>query len=261
MIDNSGKIISVITINLNDQKGLQATVNSVRAQDSVFLEHIIIDGGSTDGSAEYIKQNTSCFSHWVSEPDKGVYDAQNKGLQKAKGEYVIFLNAGDTFYSNDVIASFISFANKKSHQIIYGNSNVITATGTSSTLTPPSKLNLDFWYRNTLNHQAVFFKRQVFQTYGQYDTLYKFCADMDVLLKVFKKEPDSFIHFSKIICNYQETGLSSKRENYNKIIEEKEAILSKQLTQEEYKSARSSYLRSQSFKTRWRIFLKNITGA
>lgn len=258
MIDNSGKIISVITINLNDHRGLETTVQSVRAQDCSSLEHIIIDGGSTDGSQEYIKQNDSWFSHWISEPDKGVYDAQNKGLRKAKGHYVIFLNAGDTFYSNDVIASFMALPKKDSDHIIYGNSNVVKADGTSSILVPPNKLDLDFWYRNTLNHQAVFFKRDLFHTYGHYDISYKFCADMDVLLKVFKKEPHSFVHFDKIVCNYHETGLSAKRENYDKIIEEKEIILHKQMNAAEYRSAKSAYLRSLPLKVRLRIFLKNI---
>ncbi len=260
MIDNSGKIISVITINLNDHKGLEATVKSVRAQNCSAIEHIIIDGGSTDGSQEYIKQNESWFTHWISELDKGVYDAQNKGLRKAKGEFVIFLNAGDTFYSNDLISSFLSLSKKDSDNIIYGNSNVIKVDGTSSILVPPNKLDLNFWYRNTLNHQAVFFKRDLFHAYGHYDISYKFCADMDVLLKVFKKEPNSFAHFNKIVCNYYETGLSAKRENYDRVIEEKETILRKQLSSVEYRSAKLAYLRTLPLRTRWRIFLKNMKG-
>jgi glycosyltransferase involved in cell wall biosynthesis len=257
MIDNSGKIISVITINLNDREGLLRTIESVKAQNSNLIEHIVIDGGSTDGSAEFIKENASLFSFWSSEKDKGVYDAQNKGISKAKGEYLIFLNSGDTFYSSDVAGSFIEFSKGKTAKIFYGNSNIIKADGTHEKLSPPNKLSLNFWYRGTLNHQAVFFRKDVFSSYGNYDTSYKFSSDMDLLLKVFKKEPQAFEYFDKLICNYQEVGISARPENYGMLIEEKERILKKQLTALEYNEAQRAYLKNQSFRTRFRIFISN----
>lgn len=256
MVDNSKKIVSVITINLNDKAGLQRTIDSVRSQNNSSIEHIIIDGGSSDGSVDIIKSNSSLFSFWSSELDKGVYDAQNKGITKTKGEYLIFLNSGDTFCSSDVIDHFVDFCKDKTAKIIYGNSNVIKADGSSEELIP-SILTLNFWYRNTLNHQAVFFKKEVFVQYGLYDLAFRFSADLDKLLSVFKKEPASFLYVDKTICNYHEIGLSARPENYERIISEKEQILKKYLTPTEYNEARAQYLEEQPFKTRMRIYISS----
>ena len=256
MIDNSKKIVSVITINLNDKTGLQRTIESVRSQNNPFVEHIIIDGASTDGSVDLIKDNSSLFSFSVSEPDKGVYDAQNKGILNANGNYLLFLNSGDTFYSSDVISSFIEFLSCCSSNIIYGNSNIIKGNGSMEILIP-GNLSLNFWYRGTLNHQSVFFRKEIFEKFGVYDISYKFSSDLDKLLNVYKKEPTSFTYFNKTICNYHEVGLSSKPENYETIISEKEQILRKYLTEEEYTNARSQYLHQQTLRTRMRIFISS----
>ncbi len=265
MVNNSEKIISVITINLNDKLGLQRTVESVKIQNNSLYEHIIIDGGSSDGSVEFIKENASCFSYWISESDKGVYDAQNKGIAKAKGAYLIFLNSGDTFCSKDILDLFVNVHKTEKHSVIYGNSNIIKGNA-SEKLVPPDQLTTNFWYRQTLNHQAVFFKKDVFEKYGSYKTNYRFSADLDLLLKIFKKEPDSFLHWNEFVCNYVEEGISAKPENYEQILKEKELILKVHLTSEEYKRAKDNYLNELPFKTRLRIFiserplLKSLTG-
>ncbi len=88
-------LLSIITINYNDKFGLERTIKSVQEQTFTNFEHIIIDGGSTDGSKEVIEANKNSFSYWVSEPDKGIYNAMNKGIKEAKGEYLFFLNSGD----------------------------------------------------------------------------------------------------------------------------------------------------------------------
>jgi glycosyltransferase involved in cell wall biosynthesis len=255
MVDSSKKIISVITINLNDKTGLQSTIDSVKTQNCSQAEHIIIDGGSTDGSVELIKNNSSLFSRWISEKDNGVYDAQNKGIKVASGEYLIFLNSGDTFYSSSVLNSFLVFSKERKAGIIYGNSNVIKADAGFEELVSPNEITLNFWYRKTINHQAVFFRKDVFERYGFYDTSYKFSADLDILLKVFKKEPETFLHFDHVVCNYHEVGLSAKPENYDALISEKEKILKKHLSDKEYSEAKEHYLKEQTFRTRMRIYI------
>ncbi|MDR2910496.1 MAG: glycosyltransferase [Bacteroidales bacterium] len=87
--------LSIITINLNNVAGLQKTIESVVKQTFTDYEYIVIDGGSTDGSADIIKQHANKITYWVSEPDKGIYNAMNKGIRVAKGEYCLFLNSGD----------------------------------------------------------------------------------------------------------------------------------------------------------------------
>jgi glycosyltransferase involved in cell wall biosynthesis len=266
MIDNSEKIISVITINLNDKLGLQRTVESVKTQNNSLYEHIIIDGGSTDGSVELIKENALLFSYSISEPDKGVYDAQNKGIAQAKGAYLIFLNSGDTFCSNKVLDQFANSPVALKHKVIYGNSNIIKGNGAIEKLIPPNQLSTNFWYRQTLNHQAIFFKKDIFERFGKYNTSYRFSADMDLLLKIFKKEPEAFYHLNEFVCNYVEAGLSAKPENYESIIKEKEQILKSYLSLEEYKRAKENYLNELPYKTRLRIFvserplLKSLTS-
>ncbi len=100
------KKLSIITVNYNNLEGLKKTVKSVVDQTWSEFEYLIIDGGSTDGCLEYIKIKENEIDFWISEPDKGVYHAMNKGIQKATGEYVIFLNSGDHFYKKNVLQKY-----------------------------------------------------------------------------------------------------------------------------------------------------------
>ena len=105
--------LSVITINLNDAEGLQKTLRSVwERQSFTDFEHIVIDGASTDGSVEVIKKYADKLAYWVSEPDKGIYSAMNKGIVRARGEYLLFINSGD-WLADDVLAKVLrSFRNR-----------------------------------------------------------------------------------------------------------------------------------------------------
>ena len=94
---------SIITVNYNNLEGLKKTVESVKNQTYQKFEYIVIDGGSYDGSLEFIKDNESLLDYWVSEPDSGVYQAMNKGIEKATGEYLLFLNSGDHFCNTKVL--------------------------------------------------------------------------------------------------------------------------------------------------------------
>ena len=97
--------LTIITINYNNLEGLKRTVESVVNQTWQELEYIVIDGGSTDGSAAFLASCSDTIDYWVSEPDNGIYNALNKGIQKATGEYLLFLNSGDHFYSDEVLAN------------------------------------------------------------------------------------------------------------------------------------------------------------
>ena len=100
MLNNS---ITIITINFNNQNGLQKTMDSVFRQTNKDFQYIVIDGGSSDGSKELIERNQSKINHWVSEPDNGIYHAMNKGIEKATGEYLLFLNSGDELINELVV--------------------------------------------------------------------------------------------------------------------------------------------------------------
>src|ERR1044072_8154433 len=101
--------VSVITINFNDGKGLERTIHSVLSQTRPAFEFIVIDGGSKDESLEVINRHRDKITHWISEKDSGIYDAQNKGIAKASGEYLLFMNSGDCFYDDTVLKKFEDF--------------------------------------------------------------------------------------------------------------------------------------------------------
>ena len=114
---NSVKL-SIITVNLNNLEGLKRTYESVVCQTFTDYEWIVIDGGSTDGSREFIEQHQDKFAYWCSEPDKGIYNAMNKGIMRAKGEYLNFMNSGDCFASNDTLIRVL--VDERNEDIIYG---------------------------------------------------------------------------------------------------------------------------------------------
>src|SRR5690348_17657794 len=105
--------LSIITINLNNVKGLQKTMESVFAQTFTDYEYIIIDGGSTDGSVSEIKKHQNKLVYWISENDKGIYNAMNKGIVKANGEYILFMNSGDYLYTDNTIKEVFQKSNNE----------------------------------------------------------------------------------------------------------------------------------------------------
>ena len=112
--------LSIITVNLNNKDGLQKTINSIIFQTIKNFEWIVIDGGSTDGSKELIEANKNHITYWVSEQDSGIYDAMNKGIKKAKGDYLLFINSGDYLCSNDTVERIISDKNFGKYDIMTG---------------------------------------------------------------------------------------------------------------------------------------------
>ena len=111
--------ISIVTINLNNLEGLKKTFQSVFSQDYTNFEYLIIDGDSKDGSVDLIRLNNKKISYWISEEDKGIYDAMNKAITQAKGDYILFLNSGDYFSGIDSLSKLVG--TKIDADIVYGN--------------------------------------------------------------------------------------------------------------------------------------------
>ncbi len=247
--------LSVITINYNDANGLEKTIKSVISQSVTDFEFVIIDGASTDDSADVIKKYEDQIDFWGSEKDNGIYDAQNKGISKATGDYLLFLNSGDSFYDNYVVLSFYEHIKNKSKKLIYGNSNIINADGSSSILVPSEKLDLNFWYANTLNHQAVFAHKMLFEKYKNFNSGLKYASDFEWLLKVFIAEPDEFKHMNLIVCNYDNTGLTSKEEFHPLIIEERNKVMLGLLSKEQFSEMKSAYFKGLTFRRRMKLMM------
>ena len=168
--------LSIITINLNNREGIKKTIDSVVSQTFTDFEWIVIDGGSTDGSRELIEQFADSIAYWVSEPDKGIYNAMNKGILKSNGEYLLFLNSGDYLVSPVVLSQFSELETNEDY--VVGNVEV-EDDGERIILRSPEKADFRFHFNSSLPHQACFIKRSVFETYGLYNEENKIVSDWE----------------------------------------------------------------------------------
>jgi glycosyltransferase involved in cell wall biosynthesis len=166
--------LSIITINYNNKAGLQKTIDSVICQTWKDYEWIIIDGGSSDGSKELIEQYQQHFAYWCSEPDKGVYNAMNKGIKHAKGEYLNFMNSGDCFYEDNTLYKVFG-NNCISEDMIYGDW-IRQESERNVFFHAPQEASLYTFYVSNICHQALFIKTLILKTKG-YDESYHIYAD------------------------------------------------------------------------------------
>nr|OBZ97967.1 hypothetical protein A9P81_4021 [Leptospira interrogans serovar Copenhageni/Icterohaemorrhagiae] len=170
--------ISIITINLNNLEGLRKTLESVKSQTYTNFELIVVDGGSTDGSFEYLKSNLDLIKKFISEKDKGIYNAQNKGISLSKGEYLVFLNAGDTLLQKNILLEISKFLDQDV-DLVYGNILIDSKDNGIIERKYPDRLNYFYWSIKSLCHQAVFIRKSLFDLYGYYNEEYLFAADFE----------------------------------------------------------------------------------
>ncbi len=173
--------ISIITITLNNYSGLKKTLESVISQQCSNLEFIVIDGASTDNSIDLLRKYDDVIDYWVSEQDRGIYHAMNKGIERATGDYFLFLNSGDWFVEG-VLDDADSWEWNK--DLICFNSYHYFSEKYFSQQRPPDNLSPRHLFSRTVTHQSVFFRRDLFNRYGMYDESYRICGDFDFLLKI-----------------------------------------------------------------------------
>ena len=204
---------SIITINYNNKDGLKKTIESVINQSCKDFEYIIIDGGSTDGSVDVIRQYADRINYWISEPDKGVYNAMNKGVAQAHGEYLNFMNSGDWFYNNDVLKDVFphldsdivtgqAFYENKIHGFFKQNITM-----------------LDF-FKGSLEHQATFIRKNLFSN-KLYDESFKIISDWKFFVETLIYDHASFHSINVLVCNFDTTGISRSHQ----LIEEEGKIV------------------------------------
>lgn len=216
--------ISVITINYNNLNGLEKTLRSVFEQTYQDFEFIVIDGGSQDGSRELIESYSEKFDYWVSEPDKGIYNAMNKGVARATGEYVIHMNSGDTFYEKFTLEKVVP-ALALGEDFIYGDAFFFNRfDGEPDSLwIYPKILSFDFFCIGALNHQAVFIKRSLFNKVGGYNESYKLISDWLFTVESFLFHKATYKHLNLTVCNYDQNGYSAH--NWDKAVKERDEAL------------------------------------
>jgi glycosyltransferase involved in cell wall biosynthesis len=203
-------LISVITINYNNAEGLKKTIDSVIGQTFKDLEFIIIDGGSTDKSIEIIKQSTG-ISSWVSEKDNGIYHAQNKGIAKATGEYLLFLNSGDILAENNTLEKVAPYLSKS--DIVYGDLITEDGKGVRKQETSPEALDVYHFMISTLWHPCTFIHTSVFKRFGNYNEEFKITADYEFFIRAVLKHGVSYKHIPVFICVFDLKGVSNDSGN------------------------------------------------
>ena len=214
--------LSIITINYNNLLGLQKTIASVTSQTWQEFEYYVIDGGSTDGSAAYLASQNDKITYWVSESDKGIYNAMNKGIAKASGEYLLFLNSGDHFINS------LSLQKVQKHLIndgvIYFNIDVID-NGSSYVLENPTVMSFSYLHNNLPCHQCTFIHQSVFKRVGYYDESLKIVADWKLLIQAILKHNFAYRKVDAVFSTFYKDGISSLPENQSIIEAERARVL------------------------------------
>lgn len=220
---NKRPLLSIITINWNNADGLQKTIQSVMSQkmdDYSELEYIIVDGASKDASVEVIQNGIrdSKFSvDWKSEPDKGIYNAMNKGIKKAHGEYCLFLNSGDWLFDQNVIAKILPElkAGKEDMliaEILYFNDNKLSKGEKT-----PENLSLSYFYFKALPHPSTFIKKELLEKAGLYNENYRIISDWIFFTDAVCKLNCTYKIIPETVSVYNLEGISSNSDNQRKI--------------------------------------------
>jgi glycosyltransferase involved in cell wall biosynthesis len=223
MLNISPKI-SIITINYNNKTGLDKTIQSVVNQSYSNIEYIVIDGNSTDGSRDVLALYRDQISRAVSEPDLGIYNAMNKGIKAASGDYLLFLNSGDNLIDHLVIEKAVSYGMKE--DLVYGD--IVYVNGEERTdWVAANVLTFQTFYENTIPHPATFIRRNLFDLVGLYNEEYKIVSDWEFFLLATCRYNCSYKHINLMITQFYLDGISGDPNNYQKLLAEREIILKK----------------------------------
>ncbi len=220
---------SIITICYNASATIERTLRSVTGQTWTDREYIIVDGASKDSTLEIISRYRDKVDILVSEPDKGLYDAMNKGLKLATGNYVIFMNAGDRFHEDSTLEQIAAQVQQldKLPGVIYGNTALTNMAGEiygMRRLSPPERLNWKSFKNGMLIcHQAFYARRDIAEPY---DLSYRFSADVDWCIRVMKKA-DTLHNTHLVVADYLEDGSGVTIDNRKASLKERFAIMRK----------------------------------
>ena len=211
---------SLITVTFNAESTLERTLRSVAEQTNPHIEHILIDGASKDQTMEIARIHGKHLAKIVSEPDKGLYDAMNKGIRLATGDYICFLNAGDKLHAADTIERMVDRIESASHQpsnsstnlpgVLYGHTDIVDNDGTflfPRRLSPPERLTWKSFKQGMLVcHQAFYVRRDLCP---EYNTLFRFSADFDWCIRVMK-QTDNLLHLPFTVADYLHEGMTTR---------------------------------------------------
>lgn len=208
---------SIITVCYNNRDGLEKTIKSVISQTYKEYEFIVIDGGSKDGSKELLEQYDDKIDFWCSEPDKGIYNAMNKGVKLTHGDYVIFMNSGDYFFNNDVLNNIAKI--ESNADIIAGN---VKRIGSDRPLHPHLNSIFEQLYRNTLNHQGSFIRRNLLIKYPYEEEHLKIVSDWKFWIETIIFNNATLYRTDLFVAFQDMTGIS---QDFSALDKEREYVL------------------------------------
>ena len=222
--------LSIITINRNNAAGLEKTMRSVSTQTFKEFEYIVVDGASTDGSMEVIKELGAEIVHlqWVSEPDSGIYNAMNKGIRMASGDYIQILNSGDCLAADDVAEKMLkSLEEKGNPSILYGNMVKCFPDGKRKVdkCFAGQEITMLGMFTGTLNHDPAYIRRDLFEKYGYYDESLKIVSDWKWYVEavILGGEKPQYVDLDVTLFDMtgiSETHLDLCKEERNKVLED-----------------------------------------
>lgn len=219
--------ISVITVCLNAQETIEETLLSILNQSYKNIELIVIDGGSTDSTLEIINQYKDKITYLVSEPDNGIYDAMNKGIKIATGDFIYFLNADDSLYNNQVLEKVVSVISKTSGvKILFGDANYVLKNKQKTVNFKNIKNNFSLIFNN-ICHQSIFYHKSLFDELGGFSNEFKIYADWDFNINSLVKNKESAIYLATPIANFRLGGACSSKANKKLCDFEKKLLIEK----------------------------------
>jgi glycosyltransferase involved in cell wall biosynthesis len=202
-------LISIVTVVYNGEKHLQETIDSVKNQSYKNIEYIIIDGGSTDGTIDIIKANEDCIDYWNSEPDKGLYDAMNKGIGMANGELVGMINSDD-WYELDAVEIIVKEYLKDQTKRIFHADRIDVYPNGSTRIRGFSTSVIKFkYFLMTYNHPSMFISKTEYLEH-KYNIELKVYSDYQFVLEAFLSNKDKFVYINKSIVNFRLGGVSGQ---------------------------------------------------
>jgi glycosyltransferase involved in cell wall biosynthesis len=213
--DSRSPLLSVITVTYNAGEFLEETMLSVLGQSEPDIEYVLVDGGSTDGTLEIIGKYADRIAPYISEPDQGIFNAMNKGISRARGRWINFMNAGDSFHDPDVVRD-MKLAERSNRVLVYGDT---FENGVVNPVRPLTDLKQG---EIMAAHQSMFFHREVAGVERLlHDESYKYYGDYEVVLRLFRENPDWLEYVPRVVSNYQGGGYSAqiswqaRRDKYN----------------------------------------------
>ena len=205
--------ISIITAVFNGGGSIAATLKSVAQQDHGAIEHIVVDGASTDSTLVTVRSNNTRVARVISEPDMGIYDAFNKGLRVATGDAVAFLNCGDTYVSPEVVSKVVGQLSKQNTQAVFGDVLIVDFDNEARVIRRYSSRRFTpraMAFGLMPAHPTLFLRREIYQSVGEYDTQFRIAGDFELCLRVFARRATRFRYVPEALVRMPRGGISNR---------------------------------------------------